>query len=284
MKIKEKIVSMIKNYMALRREKELISIPQMIPESQLLKGKVALITGGTSGIGLAIAESFIGNGAKVIVCGTNKTKLDDTLSKLRMMNSASAQGLLLDISNVNEIGNRIIQASQMFDDNRIDILVNSAGVNNPHTFFDITEEDYDNVMDINAKGTFFISQKIGKYMIEKGIKGHILFISSSSAVRPASTPYIMSKWVVRGMTLGVADCLLPYGITVNAIAPGPVVTPMLNKSNSDNLYNPHTVSGRYADPREIANLATYMASDFGKMVIGDTCYITGGSGLLDLHR
>lgn len=284
MRIKESFILMVRKYINMRREKELIPIPELIPENQLLNGKIALITGGTSGIGLAIAESFINNGAKVIVCGTNKDKLDIALSKLKMIDNKRAQGLIFDISKVSEIDEKILEALQLFCDNRIDILVNSAGINNTHTFFDVTESDYDNIMDVNAKGTYFVSQKIGKYMVENHIKGHILFISSSSAVRPASTPYIMSKWVVRGMTLGVADCLLPYGITVNAIAPGPVATPMLNKGNCDNLYNSHTINGRYADPKEIANLATYLVSDIGKLIVGDTCYITGGSGLLDLHR
>jgi 3-oxoacyl-[acyl-carrier protein] reductase len=95
---------------------------------------------------------------------------------------------------------------------------------------------------------------------------------------------MISKWAIKGMTLGLADVLLPYGIVVNAIAPGAVATPMLNKGETDNLYNPNSVSGRYANPSEIASLATYMVSDYGNLIVGDTYYITGGSGLIDLHR
>ena len=86
------------------------------------------------------------------------------------------------------------------------------------------------------------------------------------------------------MTLGLADLLLPYGIVVNAIAPGPTATPMLGKNEGDTIYNPTNPSGRYAMPSEIASLAVYMVSDLGNMIVGDTFYITGGSGTITLHR
>ena len=79
------------------------------------------------------------------------------------------------------------------------------------SFLNMTEKEYESIMDINAKGTFFMSQAVGRYMIEKSIKGHILNITSSSALRPAWTAYEMSKWAVKGFTLGLADALLPYG-------------------------------------------------------------------------
>lgn len=172
---------------------------------------------------------------------------------------------------------------EKFEENRIDILVNSAGIVAKHNFLETTEEEYDSIMNINAKGTFFISQEIGKYMIKNKIKGHILNVSSSSALRPAWTPYQMSKWAIRGFTLGLADTLLPYGITVNAIAPGPVATQMLGKKEGDSIYNEFSPSGRYALPSEIAELALFMVSDLGNLIIGDTFYITGGSGTISYH-
>ena len=173
----------------------------------------------------------------------------------------------------------------MFEENRIDILVNSAGTIVKNTFFDISENEYDRVMDTNAKGTFFMSREVGRFMIDRGIKGHILNISSASALRPAWTPYEMSKWAIRGLTMGLADSLLPYGIIVNAIGPGPVATPMLNiTEKNDNLYNCRTVSKRYAMPCEIASLAVFMVSDLGNLVVGDTYYMTGGSGIISMHR
>lgn len=120
--------------------------------------------------------------------------------------------------------------------------------------------------------------------IEKKTKGHILNVTSSSALRPAWTPYHMSKWAVKGLTLGLADLLLPHGIIVNAIAPGPVATHMLGKNEGDSIEKSDAVCGRYAMPSEIASLAVFMVSDMGNMIVGDTYYMTGGSGLISLKH
>lgn len=175
-------------------------------------------------------------------------------------------------------------AASMFSSNEIDILVNSAGVVSHSDFFHMTEEEYDIIMNINARGTFFMSQAVGNFMIEKKTKGHILNVSSSSSLRPAWTPYQMSKWAVKGMTLGLADMLLPYGIIVNAIAPRPVATPMLGKYEGDSIYSASFPSGRFAMPEEIANLAVFMVSDMGDLIVGDTFYMTGGSGTISLYN
>ena len=172
----------------------------------------------------------------------------------------------------------------MFEDNKIDILVNSAGVVTKHDFWNTDEEEYDVIMDTNAKGTFFMSQAVGKQMIEKHIQGHILNVTSSSALRPAWTPYQMSKWAVKGLTLGLADMMIPYGIVVNAIAPGPTATPMLAKKEGDSIYEPYTPSHRYAMPEELASLALFMVSGAGNMIVGDTVYMTGGSGTITMHH
>ncbi len=178
---------------------------------------------------------------------------------------------------------KVKTAAALFPENRIDILVNSAGILNHTDFLEMSEDEYDNIMDINAKGAFFMSQAVAKHMIENRIHGHILNVTSSSALRPAWTPYQMSKWAVRGLTLGMADKLLPYGIVVNAIAPGPTATPMLHKDEGDSIYNATCPSGRFAMPSEIAALATFMVSDMGDMIVGDTFYMTGGSGTVTLH-
>lgn len=121
-------------------------------------------------------------------------------------------------------------------------------------------------------------------MKEHSIKGHILNLSSSSALRPAWGPYQMSKWAIRGFTLGLAEQLQPYGIVVNAIAPGQTATPMLGKTALGDLYNNYALAGRYITPEEVANLAVFMVSDMGNMVVGDTFYITGGSGTISLEH
>ena len=121
-------------------------------------------------------------------------------------------------------------------------------------------------------------------MIENKIKGHILNVTSSSALRPAWTPYQISKWAVKGMTKGLADMMISHGIVVNAIAPGPTATPMLGKSETDCIYESYNPSHRYAMPEEIAALAVFMVSGAGDMIVGDTFYMTGGSGTITLHH
>ena len=164
------------------------------------------------------------------------------------------------------------------------ILVNNAGVLGGD-ISQVTEEDYDSILDTNLKGTFFLSQLVAWNMKERGIKGNILNIASSSSLRPATSAYTISKWGIRGLTLGLAKVLAPYGITVNGLAPGPTATPMLMgeggvKIRDISLENNPT--GRYAMPEEIANMAVVLASGMGRMVVGDIVYMTGGAGLITL--
>lgn len=270
----------VKNVIRLVKEKELYPIPVPVNVQQILKGKIALITGGNGGIGFAIAESYIKSGCKVIIAGTNKEKLQKCCESI----GAECKFIVLNVLEVDIIPEKITLAASLFPENRIDILVNSAGIVVQSDFLNISETEYDNIMDINAKGTFFMSQAVGKYMIKNRIKGHILNVTSSSALRPAWTPYQMSKWAIRGFTLGLADTLLPYGIIVNAIAPGPVATPMLGKNEGESIYLADNPSGRFAVPSEIAALATFMVSDMGNLIVGDTFYMTGGSGTITYHH
>lgn len=250
----KKIKNFIKKIIYLTREKKIVAVPVPVNTNKILANKIALITGGSSGIGYSMAEAFINSGCKVIIAGTNEEKLKLCCEQLGE-NSACIK---IDIRNVEDIPDGIEKASSLFEENRIDILVNSAGVVNKDSFLDMTETEYDTIMDINTKGTYFMCQYMSKYMIEKKIKGHILNVTSSSALRPAWTPYQMSKWAIKGFTLGLADQLLPHGIIVNAIAPGPVATPMLDKNENDNIYLKGQPSERYAVPSEIANLAVFM--------------------------
>lgn len=261
-----------------RREK--IAIPEYMDKESLLQNKTALITGGSGGIGYCIAKKVLASGAKVIIAGTNKAKLEKCIDECR---SKDIRYIIIDLNDIGAFDDKIAEAEGIFGSS-IDIFVNSAGVNPRKGFFDIDEKDYDSVMDINVKGTFFMCQAIGRYMIDKGIKGHILNISSSSALRPAWSPYEMSKWTVRGFTKGLADTLIPYGIIVNAIAPGPTATQMLGMNEESDLDLPLSPIERYAEPDEIAGLATVLVSDLGNLVVGDTLYATGGSGVISLHH
>ena len=249
----------------------------------MLKGKIAVVTGGTRGIGYAIVKKYLENGAKVILFGSRQETVDKALASLKEENPEwEVSGACPSLTDAKEVADEIQAIHRKYG--KIDILVNSAGVVTKHDFWNTDEKEYDSIMDTNAKGTFFMSQAVGKQMVEKHIQGHILNVTSSSALRPAWTPYQMSKWAVNGLTQGLADMMIPHGIVVNAIAPGPTATPMLAKKEGDSIYEPYTPSHRYAMPEELASLALFMVSGAGNMIVGDTVYMTGGSGTITMHH
>lgn len=245
--------------------------------NELLKGRCALITGGTSGIGFCIAKAFLDSGATVIITGRNNEKLKASCEKLAEVHKDKIFGIVLDNTKVNMFEQVFHSAISLVGRN-IDILVNNAGVLGGHIrTASVTE--YDNVMNTNLRGVFFLSQLFGKYMKENHIEGNILNIASSSSLRPAVSAYTLSKWGIRGLTLGLARAFAPYGITVNGIAPGQTATPMLLKDTSRGLAN-NTILGRYALPEEIANMAVILVSGLGNTILGDIVYMTGGSALV----
>jgi NAD(P)-dependent dehydrogenase (short-subunit alcohol dehydrogenase family) len=240
-------------------------------QTTLLKDKNAIITGGNSGIGLAIAKKMIEAGANVTIIGRNK---DKTIS---VANDINCNYLIEDISDTNKL---IEDISEYIKDKRIDILVNSAGVLDKEPWLAKTPDGYDKVMNTNLKAIYFLCQTIANHMINKNIKGHILNISSSSSMRPSWGPYQLSKRALNGLTLGFAQRLAPNGIVVNGIAPGVTATPMMDGVLEEgNLSYPNPLR-RASSPEEIANLAVFLASDLGNSVVGDTVMMTGGSGNL----
>ncbi len=246
----------------------------------LLEGKTALISGGSSGIGFAIAQILLSSGCRVIITGSNEDKILKCCEELK---SEKVKGIVLDVCDIDNITNSFNLALKQFPDSTIDILINCAGYNPKKSFFDITEYEFDKTFDTNVKGTFFLCQAVAKYMIKNRIKGHILNLSSSSALRPAWSPYEMSKWTIKGFTVGLADTLVQHGIVVNAIAPGPTATPMLGIDKDGDIDLPNSPIKRYATPEEIANLTLILVSDMGNLIIGDTVYATGGSGVISMH-
>ena len=261
-------------------------IPVEIPTlyGEVLKGKVAVVTGGTTGIGFEIAKAFIHNGASVIITGRDSERIANAVVKLKKEIGNSENmfvcGEVLDNTMTTQIEDRWKQILSHIENKHIDILVNNAGVISKTHFGKTDEKDYNLVMETNLKGTYFLSEIVSNYMIENGIKGNILNISSSSALRPAVSAYSMAKSAIHGLTLGMAKKLSPYGIVVNSIAPGPTATRMLQSDNIININRMSSPSERYATASEIANLAVIMVSDMSKMLNGDTMYATGGCGLL----
>ncbi|MDO5390727.1 MAG: SDR family oxidoreductase [Eubacteriales bacterium] len=276
------IKSKIKKY--LNKLRKVVKQPVYIPvlQGDLLKNKTVLITGGSGGIGSAIALSCIQNGASVIVAGRNKKKLKSTVDQLKSELKFDTQKVIpfvFDMQNVIGAKAKLYSLVEEYNIERIDVLVNNAGVSAGSSVGDTSEADFDKTLDTNLKGTYFLSQIVSNYMIENHIEGNILNVSSVSGIRPAITPYMVSKWGVIGLTQGLAKKLIKHGIVVNGIAPGPATTEMLGLDGSDLSYD-KAPAGRYSAPVEIANLAIFLISDMGRMIVGDTVYITGGCGNL----
>ena len=252
-----------------------------LPPNDLLKGRWALITGGASGIGYAIAKAFLSAGASVILTGRDEDKLQGKKNELDNMRlgAGKVHVCVMDNMDVASFASAFGRCLSLAGGNGIDILVNNAGVDG-EAMPNVTEEGYDRVLDTNLKGTFFLSQMVGKYMVEKQIRGNILNISSSSSLRPANSPYILSKWGIRALTLGLAKSLVSHGITVNSIAPGPTVTPLAKLKDTSDIACDAIPMGRYVMPEEIANMAVVLVSGLGRSIVGDTVFMTGGIGNL----
>ncbi len=258
--------------------KKVINNPILYGE--LLKNRVALITGGTSGIGYAIANCFIKNGAIVVITGRNEIKIDEAVKELKEENNnAVVYGFKLDNSKIEVMENKFQNILNNIDGYKIDILVNNAGIINKTSFWNATEEDFDNVINTNLKGTYFLTKIVSKYMLDNKIEGNILNVSSSSAVRPALTSYQIAKWGIRAFTKGLAKELSSKNIVVNCIAPGPTATDMLLEGD-DNINRPSSPAGRYATPEEIASLSVVLVSNLARIVNGDMLMATGGCGNL----
>lgn len=278
------LVTFVKKIIKVLKRKEYIPVVISKDEKNLFDGKVALVVGGSGGIGFAIAQRLVSQGSKVIITGTNELKLKRLCDELNLIHEGFARCLAFDMTNLDMVEKNINKCVKLFDDNKIDILVNSAGVNSESTIFNVSELEYDRIMNTNLKGAYFISIFVAKIMVKNKTKGHILNVSSASSLRPAALPYAISKWGMRGMTLGLADELIKYNIIVNAIGPGPVATLMNGRNIGDSIAHPSNPSGRCATVEEIAELACYLVSDKSNMVVGDTFFISGGGGTTSLHR
>ena len=249
--------------------------------NELLKGRTALITGGTAGIGLAIAKKFLQSGADVVITGRTNERLASACEELKQVSATGkVYGICMDNRDVSAFSVYIDSISEKIRGN-IDILVNNAGVLGGD-IKNVTEEEYDQILNTNLKGVFFLSKYFGESWKTKGLAGNILNIASSSSLRPAISAYTLTKWGIRGLTLGLGKIFAPYGITVNGIAPGPTATQMIIKKETDNITFSTNPLGRLVMPEEIANMAVFFVSEMGRSIIGDIVYMTGGSGLVTL--
>ena len=235
-----------------------------------LMDKVAIITGGSRGIGYATAEKFLTEGAKVIITASSQANADKAAGKLReKFPSGCVEGISPVLSSLESVTEAFRQVVEKYG--RIDILVNNAGVSDSTPFTSYTEALYDKVMDLNLKGVFNAARAASDYMVQQG-SGVILSTSSMVSIygQPSGFAYPASKFAVNGLTVSLARELGPKGIRVNAVAPGITETDMMKavpKEVIDPLIRQIPLR-RLGQPEDIANAFAFLASD-------EASYITG---------
>jgi len=245
-----------------------------------LEGKVAIVTGSSSGIGQAIAERFAAEGADCVI--DYRDAHDDPSHTIAAIHAAGGQAIALqaDVTSLADTKKLVDQAYAQLG--RCDILVNNAGIEIGANFWEVTESAYDAVLNVNLKGAFFLTQAFVKRLIDAKQPGRVVNISSvhEDMVFPHFSTYAASKGAMRMLMRNLAVELGPYGITVNNVAPGAINTPinaklLANKPELDALLN-NIPLGRMGTPEEVAGLVAFLASEEAAYVTGSTYVLDGG--------
>jgi len=246
-----------------------------------LKNKVALVTGGSRGIGRAISLGLADEGAMVVVnYHSNKKAADEVVRKIKTK-GRQAISVQADVSKKKEIDRMVNIAVKKFG--KIDILVNNAGIGPFVDFFDVTEEIWDRIQAINTKSIFFASQAVARVMVDRKIRGKIINITSISgekATDPLQVPYCTSKGGANMLTKIMAVALAQYKINVNAILPGTVETDinrdiLANKKVREGIIN-NTPLRILGEPTDIVEATILFASEGAKWITGSLLVIDGG--------
>jgi len=248
--------------------------------SKRLEGKIAAITGGNQGIGLGIAERFVKEGAAVAICYRSDTAGSQRVAESLRSGGGKAVAIQADISKLAD-GQRFI-AETVAEFGGLDIFVNNAGVEKRADFWDVTEADYDFVLDVNLKGLFFVTQAAVRYLMQAKRPGKIINISSvhEELPFPHFSSYCASKGGLKMLTRNLSIELAPLGITINNIAPGAIETPI----NKNLLNDPVKLESlleniplrRLGKPEDVASIAAFLASDESSYVTGTTFVVDGG--------
>lgn len=262
-------------------ERKVYAQVSYLAPNEMLKGRTALVTGGTSGIGYEVTKAYINAGATVVITGRNEQKVKKACEAINneVSNKGRIFGVAMDNTNVKDMPKKLEEILNLLGNSHLDILVNNAGVVGGEVR-NCSEELYDTILDTNLKGTFFLSQLVARYWVDNQIEGNILMMGSSSSLRPATSAYTITKNALYGFTKGLAKVLAPHGITVNGLAPGPTATPMTMPNGVRDEISFHNPLGRYVMPGEIANMAVFLVSNMGRSIIGDMVFMTGGSGVV----
>lgn len=247
-----------------------------------LKGKIAIVTGGAKGIGLAVAERFLTDGAKVMICDVDETAGERAVAELSRL--GEIRFVACDVGDRLDVKNLVATTLDVLGD--VDVLVNNAGIVHTADFLDLKEEDFDRVLRVNLKGAFLVGQAVARVMVEKvkagGPPGSIVNMSSVNAVFAIANqvPYSVSKGGLSSLTKVMALGLAAHGIRVNAVGPGSIMTDILKAVANDAAARERILSrtplGRVGEPREIAAICAFLASDDASYVTGQTIYADGG--------
>jgi NAD(P)-dependent dehydrogenase (short-subunit alcohol dehydrogenase family) len=243
------------------------------------KQKLAIVTGGGSGIGFAIAEKFVQAKIKTIIVGRDEKKLSEAKKKLGK-NCIIAKFDLTDLKLIPIIVNQITN-----DYGNIDILVNNAGINSKKDFVDVTDDDFQHIISTNLNAVFALSREVVKKMLLKKT-GCIINISSMASQYgiPKVIAYTASKSAIEGMTRAMAVELSPKGIRINCIAPGFIATDMSAKALNNDKERKAKVLGRtpmgfMGNPSDIGDTALFLASDAAKYITGVVLPVDGGNSI-----
>jgi glucose 1-dehydrogenase len=243
-----------------------------------LKDKVALVTGGAQGIGLACARQFLAEGARVAIVDINAEQGARALAELGSEHTLFIAG---DVADSSLAAEAVRQTLARFG--RIDILLNNAGITHAAEFLELDVADFDRVLAINLRSYFVFGQAVARQMVAAGIRGTIINMSSVNAILaiPNQVPYVISKGGVNQLTKVMSVSLAPHGIRVNAIGPGTIATELARKAvmgspAAERTIMSRTPLGRLGEPSEVATVAAFLASDEASYLSGQTIYPDGG--------
>lgn len=245
-----------------------------------LKDKVAVVTGANSGIGRAIAERFAAEGTHVALNFRPNAGHEQEVAQIIGAFPTPGMPAPANIADRDEVERMFAQIVAKFG--RIDIAVNNAGTESKKPFIDLTDDDWNRVLNVNLYGAFLVSQYAARQMIKQGQGGKLVFISSihEDVPFPGYTPYCVSKGGMRMLMRNLCLELAPYKINCNNIAPGAIATPINQKVLDDPQQKKNAISeipwGRFGKPEEVANVALFLASDESSYVSGSTYYVDGG--------
>ncbi len=244
-----------------------------------LKGKSAIITGGSKGLGLAMAAGLASAGANVMLVSRNASDGDEEAAQIAKEYGVKALTFSADVVNQSQMEEMAKTAYEAFGS--IDILINSAGINIRGAIDELKPEDFTKVMDVNVTGTWLACRAVTPYMKSAG-KGSIINLASTLGLVGLSnrTPYASSKGAVVQMTRALGLEFAPFNITVNAICPGPFLTemnlPIADTEEGKKFVVGATALGRWGELKEIQGAAIFLASDAGKYMVGSMVTVDGG--------